>query len=47
MKETIGNSCQHYNKITGLTLVIQVIILCIIIFFCEKNKSQDKEDYDE
>jgi len=28
-------------------IVAEVIILCIIIFFCEKNKSQDKEDYDE
>jgi len=28
-------------------IVAEVIILCIIIFFCEKNKSQDKEDYEE
>jgi len=28
-------------------IVAEVIILCIIIFFCEKNKSEDKEDYDE
>lgn len=29
-------------------IVIEVILLCIIIFFCEKRKSsQEKEDYDE
>ena len=25
----------------------QVVLLCIIIFFCEKSKSEDKEEYDE
>ena len=24
----------------------QVIVLCIVIFFCEKSKSEDKEDYE-
>lgn len=28
-------------------IVAEVIILCIIIFFFEKNRSEDKDDYDE
>jgi len=28
-------------------IVAEVILLCIIIFFCEKSKSDTKEDYDE
>jgi len=28
-------------------IVAEVILLCIIIFFCEKKKSDEKDDYDE
>jgi len=28
-------------------IVIEVILLCIVIFFCERNKSDDKDDYEE
>jgi len=28
-------------------IVAEVVLLCIIIFFCEKSKSEDKEEYDE
>ena len=27
--------------------ILQVILLCIVIFFCERNKSDDKDDYEE
>jgi len=28
-------------------IVVEVILLCIVIFFCERNKSDDKDDYEE
>ena len=27
-------------------IVAEVIVLCIVIFFCERSKSEDKEDYE-
>ena len=26
---------------------VQVVVLCLIIFFCERRKSDEKEDYDD
>jgi len=28
-------------------IVAEVIVLCLIIFFCERRKSEEKEDYDD
>eukprot|EP00092_Neocalanus_flemingeri_P078701 GFUD01097943.1.p1 GENE.GFUD01097943.1~~GFUD01097943.1.p1 ORF type:complete len:304 (+),score=80.61 GFUD01097943.1:49-960(+) len=28
-------------------IVVEVVLLCVIIFFCERRKSEEKDDYDE
>ena len=28
-------------------IVAEVVVLCVVIFFCEKNKSDDKDDFEE